>query len=149
MEYRSESEQETEKIARALAEKLVPGDILCLEGDLGAGKSVFARALIRHLCGDPALEVPSPTYTLLQTYETPRGSLWHFDLYRLESEEEIYELGWEEALGGAIILAEWPQRLGRLLPEDRLSLLFEMPEGSAGARRITLTPQGSWKGRPL
>lgn len=129
--YISASEDDTARLAQQCAADLKPGDILCLYGDLGMGKSVFARALIRHLAGDPALEVPSPTFTLVQTYDTPRAPLWHFDLYRLKDPEEVYELGWEEALGEAICLIEWPERLGPLLPATRIDIhLSLLPDGS-------------------
>ena len=124
MQVISRSESDTEKLAAALAEKLTAGDVVLLSGDLGAGKTVFARALIRACAGDPALDVPSPTFTLAQTYDTPRGTVWHFDLYRIEDEEEIYELGWEDALSDGIVIVEWPQRLGSLAPPDALAVTF-------------------------
>src|SRR5476651_1643231 len=96
----SAGEADTQAEAVRLAATMKAGDVLLLEGDLGSGKTVFARALIRALADDSSLEVPSPTFTLVQTYDTPRGTVWHFDLYRLEEPEEIYEIGWEEALAG-------------------------------------------------
>ena len=93
-----------------------PRDVVGLQGDLGAGKTTLARAILRAAAGDPGLIVPSPTFTLVEVYDTPRGSFWHFDLYRLETPEQVFELGWEEALADGIALVEWPERLGALLP---------------------------------
>lgn len=130
-EVESKSEEETAGFAQAFARSLRAGDTICLHGNLGMGKSVFARALIRTLTGNPEQEVPSPTFTLLQTYDTPMGEVWHFDLYRLKDPEEVYELGWEEALAGTISIIEWPERLGYLLPADRIDIhLSATPRGS-------------------
>ena len=112
----SHSEEETAEVAQKLATKLRPGDVVLLRGELGAGKSIFARALIQALCGEETI-VPSPTFTLVQTYEAPEFILWHFDLYRLNSVEEVYELGIEEALQRGVCLIEWPDRLGPHLPK--------------------------------
>lgn len=107
----------TEQLGATLAARLKPGDVVALKGDLGAGKTTLARAIIRAAAGDPDLIVPSPTFTLVETYATPVGTYWHFDLYRLETPEQVFELGWEEALAEGIVLLEWPERLGALLPE--------------------------------
>lgn len=136
MQTISRNERDTEKLAQELAAKLSPGDIVLLEGSLGAGKTVFARALIRALADDPALEVPSPTFTLVQTYDTPHGSVAHFDLYRLEDPEEVYELGWEDAQAGSIVIVEWPQRLGSLAPKDAIRVSFKTSDDNE--RVITL-----------
>lgn len=139
METVSHSEKETADFAARVAETLAPGTVLLLSGPLGAGKSVFARALIRALAHDPALEVPSPTFTLVQTYDTPRGSVWHFDLYRLESSEEIFEIGWDEALSaGGIVLAEWPERLGTFVPPHARRVVFS---GDGENRHIIIEPE--------
>ena len=114
----------TERLASALAALLRPGDVVALSGDLGSGKTTLARALIRTLSGDPEEEVPSPTFTLVQSYETPAGPVWHFDLYRLSGPDEMLELGWDEATATAILLVEWPERLGSLLPPGRLDLVL-------------------------
>ena len=122
--YTSQSEEHTIQIAKDFATTLKGGEIIALYGDLGMGKSVFARAVIRALCDDPDLLVPSPTFSLLQTYEADIAEIWHFDLYRLEQPDDVYELGWEEALSGGIILLEWPERIGNLLPARTKKVIF-------------------------
>ena len=122
--HHSTSQSETEAIAAATACKADKGDIYLLEGNLGAGKSVFARAFIRHLCGAET-EVPSPTFTLVQTYDSPKGPIWHFDLYRLNDPDEIYNIGWEEALANGVVLVEWPSRLGALKPKNAQTISIE------------------------
>lgn len=132
MEFLSHSEQETEEFARQLAEDLRPGDILLLEGDLGAGKSTLARALIRYLSDEPGLEVPSPTFTLVQTYETRRGIIWHYDLYRIKDPDEIWELGWEDALADGIVIVEWPERLrGLAIPKKPVKVRMTVIDHSS------------------
>lgn len=146
MEWITKSEEETAAVAVQLAPTLKTGDVLCLHGDLGMGKSVFARALIRTLTGNPDQEVPSPTFTLVQTYDAAGTEIWHFDLYRLKDPDEVYELGWEEALGGAISIIEWPVRLGHLLPADRLDIHLTLTPD--GGRQLRLTRQGAKNGTP-
>jgi len=136
---------------RALAAHLAPllktGDVVTLSGGLGAGKTSFARALVRALSGKQD-EVPSPTFTLVQTYELPKILLWHFDLYRLEEKEaDILELGWDDARRFGVCLVEWPDRLGGLLPKDRLEIQIEFDKTSDLARKVTLLPFGSWSER--
>jgi len=137
-------EAATERLAVALAPALVPGDVVALAGDLGAGKTVLARALIRALTGDPDEEVPSPTFTLVQSYDSGSGTIWHFDLYRLGGPDEVVELGWDEAAAG-IALVEWPERLGPLLPATRLDVTLSL--AGAEARRAILTGHGDWIAR--
>lgn len=131
---------ETAALAAKLARALAPGDVLALRGDLGAGKTNFARALIaalaRAACEAPP-EVPSPTFTLVQTYEFPDALLWHFDLYRIERPDDALELGIEEAFADGISLIEWPERLGDLLPARRIEVRFGFME-SPDARRIEI-----------
>jgi tRNA threonylcarbamoyladenosine biosynthesis protein TsaE len=129
------TEQATEALGATLAARLKPGDVVGLKGDLGAGKTTLARAIIRAAAADPALIVPSPTFTLVEVYDTPRGAYWHFDLYRLDEPQQVYELGWEEALAEGIVLLEWPERLGRLLPKH-LSVTLEL--ASDDGRRAIL-----------
>lgn len=139
-------ESATEALAASLAAAIRPGDVLALEGDLGAGKTVFARAFIRAL-GDGLEEVPSPTFTLVQTYEFSGGTIYHFDLFRLTDPEEAYELAIEEAFAEGISLIEWPGRLGPLLPPGRLEIALGVG-ASPTARRATLTGGADW-GRRL
>ena len=115
----------TEQLGTTLAGRLRIGDVVGLTGELGAGKTTLARAILRAAADDRRLIVPSPTFTLVEVYDTPRGSYWHFDLYRLETPEQVYELGWEEALADGISLVEWPERLGPLLPKH-LSVTLEV-----------------------
>src|SRR6516164_3385972 len=105
-----------------IAAALEPGDLVTLSGDLGAGKTTFARALIRHLAGDETIEVPSPTFTLLQTYDLPRFRLVHADLYRTSGPSELAELGFEDLGEDSVTLLEWPDRAAGLLPPDRLDI---------------------------
>jgi tRNA threonylcarbamoyl adenosine modification protein YjeE len=135
----SSSEKDTVRIAENLAKQLKGGEILCLHGDLGAGKTVFARALIRALTGDPELEVPSPTFTLVQTYPDGRFPVWHFDLYRLKDPEEIYEIGWEEALSGGVVIVEWPQRLGSHIPARRMDIHLSAVKNKPESRDIRIS----------
>jgi tRNA threonylcarbamoyladenosine biosynthesis protein TsaE len=135
----------TRRLGAALSRRLAIGDVVALHGDLGAGKTELARAVIRAAADDPALTVPSPTFTLAETYDTALGPIWHFDLYRLDSPEQVWELGFEEALADGISLIEWPERIGALLPARRLdvSLRIEADE----ARVATLSGGGSWADR--
>ena len=136
-----------ETATQALAERLSGmcgrGDMFSLKGDLGAGKTVFARAFVRART-IPDEDVPSPTFTLLQVYETASDPIYHFDLYRLKSSDEVIELGFEDALDDGIVLVEWPDRLGAYLPRDRLEV--ELLQGpSEDARRARLTGYGYWQ----
>jgi tRNA threonylcarbamoyladenosine biosynthesis protein TsaE len=131
--YTSQTPEETAAFARKIAAQIRPQDVILLKGELGAGKSTFARALIQTLCGKET-EVPSPTFTLVQTYETPSFILWHFDLYRLKYAEEAHELGIEEAYGSGVSLIEWPERLGALLPKNCLEI--ELSYGNHENERI-------------
>lgn len=135
----------TEALAAALAGVARAGDLFALAGDLGAGKTVFARAFIRARGGTEG-EIPSPTFTLVQVYE-PTGPvacpIYHFDLYRLDSPEEAYELDIEDAFATAITLIEWPERLGALLPGDSLTVRL-LPGDGAGQRRAQLLGTQAW-----
>ncbi len=117
-------EAATERLGTALAKRLRPRDVVALQGGLGVGKTTLARAILRAAAGDPSLVVPSPTFTLVEVYDTSRGTFWHFDLYRLEEPDQVFELGWEEARADGIALVEWAERLGRLLPPKRLTVML-------------------------
>ena len=119
-------EDATERLGAALARRLGPRDVIALQGGLGVGKTTLARAILRAASDDPGLIVPSPTFTLVEVYDTRRGTFWHFDLYRLESPEQVFELGWEEARADGIALVEWAERLGTLLPSERLTVTLAM-----------------------
>ena len=142
------SEEALTRFAQDVAMALKPGDCLLLRGDLGAGKSTFARAAIRTLAGDPAgkLEVPSPTFTLVQTYDL-RLPVSHFDLYRLGDPDELDELGLTDALAEGIALVEWPERAESRLPAN--SILFEIEETgeSADGREVTIAGPAEFMAR--
>jgi tRNA threonylcarbamoyl adenosine modification protein YjeE len=140
-------EAATVALAEDLAAILRTGDVVALVGDLGAGKSTLARALIRALADDPALEVPSPTFTLVQAYETPRLAVSHFDLYRLADEEELDELGFDDAVASGAVLIEWPDRAGSRLPDEALIVRIA-PGERPQARLVTLEGDARhWAGR--
>ena len=143
-----DGESATKDLAERLAQMIGPGDLLTLSGDLGAGKTTFVRALIHALTGDPELEVPSPTFTLMQVYDGPRCPIVHADLYRIGNPAELAELGWDEAADGAIVLVEWPERAGELLDADRLDIAFFLDPGRAdNFRRVELSGTGTFAPR--
>lgn len=125
----------TEALGARLAKLLRPGDAVLLTGPIGAGKSTLVRALLREAAGDPKLEVPSPTFTLVQSYDLPRFKAHHFDLWRLAGPDALDELGWEDALAD-VVLVEWPERLGERRPAQALTVALE--HASDKARRATL-----------
>jgi tRNA threonylcarbamoyl adenosine modification protein YjeE len=142
------NEAATERLARNVAMALQPGDLVTLSGDLGAGKSAFVRALVRHLADDPKLDVPSPTFTILQVYETPRFAVVHADLYRLSGPQDLAELGWDEAAAGSVVCVEWPERAGDLLTGDRLDVALTLdPALGTSARRVRLAGHGAFGAR--
>ncbi len=122
----------TEALAGRLAPQLRAGDAVLLEGELGAGKTAFARALLRAVASNDTLEVPSPSYTLVQTYETPRLTLHHFDLWRLAGPGSLAELGWDDARRDVVIV-EWPDRLGELCPVGALVISLSIVGETARA----------------
>ncbi|MGH1421472.1 MAG: tRNA (adenosine(37)-N6)-threonylcarbamoyltransferase complex ATPase subunit type 1 TsaE [Hyphomonas sp.] len=133
------SESETRELGATLAKCLAPGDVVALHGGLGVGKTSLARGLVQALLGAET-EVPSPTYTLVQVYETAPYILWHFDLYRLESPDNVFELGWDETQDG-VALIEWPDKAGVHLPKTRLDIVIEI-DGSGRIAR--LEPHGEY-----
>ncbi|MBX7146623.1 MAG: tRNA (adenosine(37)-N6)-threonylcarbamoyltransferase complex ATPase subunit type 1 TsaE [Alphaproteobacteria bacterium] len=133
------------KFAQILALYVQKKDVIALYGDLGTGKTTFARAFIQALT-DNQQDVPSPTFTLVQTYEIKQGTIWHFDLYRLKSLDEAYQLNLEEAFHEGISLIEWPQRLENILPEYALKIYFNFNESSS-TRKIKLYFNPYWISR--
>lgn len=129
---------DTTTLASQISKSLSPGDCLLLEGPIGAGKTHFARALIQSRLGREE-DVPSPTFTLVQCYDLPETELWHADLYRLTSLDEIEELGLSEAMETAICLIEWPDRLGEYWPSHALHLSLSLVPQAEDARQITIT----------
>src|SRR3984893_11275520 len=138
-------ETATATLAARISALAQPADIIALNRDLGAGKTTFARAFIRAL-GNPEEEVPSPSFTLLQVYQCDPAPIWHFDLYRLLSPEETWELGIEDAFSAGISLIEWPERLGLLLPERRLAIALAFGD-PADPRGVSLDPGTGWQAR--
>lgn len=142
--YVLDSLSATEQLGRRLAASLRAGDSVLLEGPLGAGKTALARALLRAVCQEPALEVPSPSYTLVQSYTAPGFPgfpgfiVSHFDLWRLDGPGGLIELGWDEARDG-VVLVEWPDRLGPLTPDDALTLRLDPVVDHPERRIATLT----------
>ena len=137
-------EAATASLAARLAALARAGDVIALKGELGAGKTTFARAFIRARGGSE--DVPSPTFTLVQIYEIGAASVWHFDGYRLRDPEEAWELGIEDAFRDGISLIEWPEQFGSLLPPRRLELAL-LPGAAPTARRAVLDAGPEWEGR--
>ncbi len=139
-----------QRFARLLSGHLKAGDTVLLEGDLGAGKSALARTVIQSLPDQNNElvneEVPSPTFTIVQTYERKIADVWHFDLYRLTDAEELYEIGIEEAFANQVCLIEWPDRLGHLTPSDNLTIKIEFGDGEE-ERVLELVGKGAWQSR--
>lgn len=138
-----DAEAATHDLAGRIAGLARPGDAILLEGGLGSGKTSFARGFLRAL--GIAEEVPSPTFTLLQVYDTANGPVWHFDLFRLKRPDEALELGLEEGRAEAILLIEWPERLGPMRPSDALTVALEI--AGPAARRARLSGGGDWPRR--
>ena len=140
MQFSLPDEAATQALAEKLAARARPGDVFLLSGPLGAGKTSFCRAFIRALTGNPAQTVPSPTFTLVQRYNSPATEIWHYDLWRLEDHHALEELGWDEAQSG-IVLVEWPDRLGPLTPAHavHLTLSHAIP-----GRAVEVTGDNRW-----
>lgn len=135
--------KETQTIGGRIAQAFAPQDVIALRGDLGVGKTALARSIITALIGENET-VPSPTFTLVQTYETPKGALSHYDLYRLNSAEEAEELGLEEALYTGMVIIEWPEKLGYKKFHNNLDI--EITLESAEKRWLTFSGEGRWQG---
>ena len=138
-------EAATEAFAGRLAGLLRTGDFVGLSGVLGIGKTTCARHLIAALAGHE-MEVPSPSFTLVQSYDFDGFTLWHFDLYRIEIPEEVYELGFDDALADGVTLVEWPERLGPMLPAMRLDVTLRQGP-SPDARIAEIKAHGDWRER--
>src|ERR1700726_4235153 len=142
------NEQATARFAIDIAAALRPGDMVTLSGDLGAGKTTFARALIRYLAGNETTEVPSPTFTLMQSYDLPRFQVVHVDLYRTTGTAELAELGFDDLPEGAVVLLEWPDRAGNRLPPDRLDITLTLaPKLKLEFRHALVTGHGAFAAR--
>ena len=137
-----DSESATKTLGAQLAAVLKAGDAICLSGPLGAGKSTLARGLIQRLC--PGSEAPSPTFTFVETYECETFTLRHFDFYRLEQPEDVWELGYEEALDGGAALIEWPEKIGGHAPANALWVRFEVGKND---RRAHIEGNENWISR--
>jgi tRNA threonylcarbamoyl adenosine modification protein YjeE len=142
------NEAATRRLVVDIAAALEPGDLVTLSGDLGAGKTTFARAMIRHLAENPNIAVPSPTFTLVQSYDLPRFPVVHADLYRLEGSGELAELGFDDLPKNAVVLLEWPDRAAGFLPPDRLDVAFTLaPQSGPEHRNARITGYGSFAPR--
>ena len=153
---RLETDEATRLLGGKIAKTIHPGDCIALRGDLGSGKTVLARGLIRNFCDNQDLSVSSPSYSLVQPYESPTGiPLWHFDLYRMKHRQEVFEAGFDDELNVGITLIEWPEILGDWLPPEHLNIelqilehpirlvTFEMPESWA-QRLATVLPSAEF-----
>ena len=140
------SAEDTAHLAQRLAMHLEPGDTILLSGPVGAGKTHFARALIQSILSEPE-DVPSPTFTLIQTYETRRGTLWHADLYRVTSTQELEELGLSEAFETAICVVEWPDRLGDMKPRAALDIALATDQAEDTRHLVAEWDTQHWQDR--
>tara|TARA_R110002050_G_scaffold70425_2_gene151835 strand:- start:62755 stop:63216 length:462 start_codon:yes stop_codon:yes gene_type:complete len=136
--------QETKKLSEKLGELLNPQDIVTFSGNLGAGKTTFVKFLIQSIVKQE-IPVTSPTFNLVQIYETKRFPIWHFDMYRLRHSDEVFELGYEEALSEGVSLIEWPEKMQEFLPKDRLDVIIKTVD--VNERVIEFIPHGEWKNR--
>lgn len=131
----ADSEKETHKIAGDLAQRVSVPCVICLKGTLGAGKTSFARGFIQSLCGEDTV-VQSPTFSLTQIYHSPKGDIWHMDMYRLKKPEEIFEIGADEAFYNAICLVEWSEKIAPFLPQKYITVQIDIQNTQ---RKITIT----------
>ncbi len=139
-----DGEEATAELAAEIAALAEDGDVIALSGELGTGKTTFARAFLREW--GVREEIPSPTFTLVQTYELEAGTVWHFDLYRLENPDDALELDIEDAFTEGISLIEWPENLGAYLPWERLDLRFAIGERE-DVRRVEIEGTDEWADR--
>ena len=137
--------EDTIRLAQQVAKAARVGDVIALKGDLGAGKTAFARAFIQYLAAKE-IEVPSPTFTLVQIYELPKVTIYHFDLYRLSSPDELLELGLEEAFAEGITLIEWPEIIKAMAIPNRLDIEFSFNDPSR-TRQANIKMATSWENR--
>lgn len=142
MEYHLSDSQKTLALGQKLALKAKCGDVIALRGDLGAGKTTLSRGFIQALCD--VSDVPSPTYTLVQTYETSDFEIWHCDFYRLDTPDDIYELGVLDAFEEAVTVMEWPDKIGHHVPDNCLNVTILFDDE---ARRVRITGPDEWMER--
>lgn len=144
IEITLKDEDATINLGAQLSDILAPGDAICLRGNLGAGKSTLARGIIK--TASSAEEAPSPTFTFVETYEAKRFLLWHFDFYRLERPEDVWELGYEDALEDGVLVIEWPERIGDLAPSNALEINLEI---DGNMRKASIAANENWRRRLL
>jgi len=135
---------QTKEIAHKLAAILKEHDVVTFKGNLGAGKTTFIKYIIQHIMNED-ITVTSPTFNLVQIYESSKFPIWHFDMYRLKTSEEVFEIGYEEALTQALSLIEWPERIQEFLPKDRLDVIITL--NNSNIRTIEFIPHGAWENR--
>ena len=141
-------EAATLRLGAVLGSRLKPGDCVLLQGDLGAGKTTFVRGLLRSVAVDPAIDVPSPTFTLVQMYTFSHHTFYHYDLYRLpddNNEQDLTEIGFFDALNSGIALVEWPERLGDYAPHDALVIHFTLKDDES--RIVSMYAHSAWRAR--
>ena len=135
---------QTKEIAHKLGAILKENDVVTFKGNLGAGKTTFIKYIIQHIMNED-ITVTSPTFNLVQIYESSKFPIWHFDMYRLKTSEEVFEIGYEEALTQALSLIEWPERIQEFLPKDRLDVIITL--NNSNIRTIEFIPHGTWENR--
>lgn len=148
VQFITDSEEETMRLGKSLGARLRAGDVVLLEGEMGAGKSVFSRGVARGMGVEGP--VPSPTFTIVNVHEGTRGRLYHFDLYRLEGADALYEMGLDEMIGtDGVTLVEWPSQAAEAMPERCLRATITYDGDAPERRRIALSPEGGFDAGPL
>lgn len=148
VQFITDSEEETMRLGKSLGARLRAGDVVLLEGEMGAGKSVFSRGVARGMGVEGP--VPSPTFTIVNVHEGTRGRLYHFDLYRLEGADALYEMGLDEMIGtDGVALVEWPSQAAEAMPERCLRATITYDGDAPERRRIALSPEGGFDVGPL